>query len=101
MPKESGKSFTNAPIKCNVMQTPNSELQTLIDNNANDRMAIILAFQMGYITSNEMQIELRRLDGVLTRIFTEWSADHKLIVPVLDEDLVCKNILVLGKNQYN
>jgi len=72
-----------------------------VESNSADRLSIILAFQMGHITVREMEMELRRLDTVLSRIYAEWSADHRLVVPILDEDLICANIHVIGKNQYN
>lgn len=84
------------------MQASNAaELQTQIMRNSNDRMEIIMAHQIGAISFREMTLELKRLDDLLNVMLTDWAANHSVMVPVLPEDLVCENVIVLAENQYN
>lgn len=84
------------------MQASNAaELQTLIVNNSNERMEVIMAYQMEAISFNEMQLELKRLDNLLNVMLTDWASHNAVFAPVLPEDLVCDNVLVIGANQYN
>jgi hypothetical protein len=83
------------------MQTPHVDLQLLVHNNSNDRLAVIMAFKLGHITLHELEMELKRLDAILNRMLLDWSADEKIITPVLDEDLVWDGNMVLCEAQFN
>jgi hypothetical protein len=60
-----------------------------------------MAYQLQQVTFKELEIELRRLDLVLNRLLTEWSADNKVLVPILMEDLVWDGSLIVSEIQAN
>ena len=64
-------------------------------------MEVIMAHQTVAISFREMTLELRRLDGILNVMLTDWAANHSVFMPVLPEDMVCEVPQVIIENQYN
>lgn len=84
------------------MENPNpSHLSTMVQNNSNARMEAILAHKLGDISFREMTAEFKRLDLELEKIYLDWAAEVRLVLPVLQEDLQVECIYALSENQGN
>lgn len=64
-------------------------------------MEAIVARELGLITFEEFISELERLDNIFQTLIADWHANVSNVVPIMQEDLICENHMVLNENQYN